>query len=383
MCFGGVVRNVDVTVRDPQAAGLERYVGLEHIDPQDLHIRRWGLIADGTSFTRQFSKGQVLFGKRRAYQRKAAVAEFDGICSSDILVFEANGEGLMPELLPFIVQSDGFFEHALGTSAGSLSPRTKWRDLAGYGFSLPPKDEQERAASVLWAAEAVVESYALVHERLGQLMDALIEGFLRGGRRRWPWVPCERLLASGPRNGLSPSPDAAGEVRPTLSIGAVRDGRVVPEGNLKYVTVPTGEAERFVLKPGDILIVRGNGNRDLVGRCGVVGEVPEGCFYPDLLVRVAFDDRKIRPDFARLQWNAYPAHQELLRRAKSTNGIWKINGRDIREHLLLVPPLEEQDAFLRGMPHGTRALTALANQARWARQVKSALLASLLREGPG
>jgi len=86
--FGDVVRNVDVAERNPRETGLERYVGLEHLDPESLHIKRWGLIADGTSFTRKFVRGQVLFGKRRAYQRKAAVADFDGICSGDILVFE-------------------------------------------------------------------------------------------------------------------------------------------------------------------------------------------------------------------------------------------------------------------------------------------------------
>lgn len=96
----------------------------------------------------------MLFGKRRAYQRKAAVAEFDGVCSGDILVFEAMSDRLLPELLPFIVQSDGFFAHALGTSAGSLSPRTKWRDLANYEFALPPLDEQRRIAEILWAADA-------------------------------------------------------------------------------------------------------------------------------------------------------------------------------------------------------------------------------------
>lgn len=73
--FGDVVRNVNENVRDPLAAGLERYVGLDHLDPESLHIRRWGDVADGTTFTRKFAAGQVLFGKRRAYQRKVAVSE--------------------------------------------------------------------------------------------------------------------------------------------------------------------------------------------------------------------------------------------------------------------------------------------------------------------
>ena len=100
----------------------------------------------------------MLFGKRRAYQRKVAVADFDGLCSSDILVFEPADDQLLPELLPFIVQTEGFFQHALGTSAGSLSPRTRWRDLAAYEFPLPPLDEQRRIAEILWAAEEALNS---------------------------------------------------------------------------------------------------------------------------------------------------------------------------------------------------------------------------------
>lgn len=172
--FGDVVRNVNVTV-DPEESGLDRYVGLDHLDPESLHIKRWGPVADGTTFTRKFVPGQVLFGKRRAYQRTAAVAEFEGICSGDILVFEpANGE-LIPELLPFIVQSDGFFNHAFDTSTGSRSPRTRWQDLANYEFPLPPRDEQRRIAEILWSADDVVERYKLALQECEVFRMLLLE----------------------------------------------------------------------------------------------------------------------------------------------------------------------------------------------------------------
>jgi len=165
--FGEVVRDVNAAERNPLAAGLERFVGLEHIESDNLHLKQWGLLADGEiSFTKRFRRGQVLFGKRRAYQRKVAVAEFDGICSSDILTFEPKGDTLIPELLPFIVQSDGFFEHALGTSSGSLSPRTRWSQLQNYEFPLPPKDEQCRIAELLRSADDAVDTMARVCEDL-------------------------------------------------------------------------------------------------------------------------------------------------------------------------------------------------------------------------
>ncbi len=157
--FGDVVRLNTDRCADPAGEGIERYVGLEHIEPEDLRIRRWGQVAEGTTFTNRFKSGQVLFGKRRAYQRKVAVADFEGVCSGDIYVFEPKNERLLPELLPFLCQTEGFFEYAVGTSAGSLSPRTNWTQLANYEFVLPTLEEQRRISGLMQAIEQ--EIYAL------------------------------------------------------------------------------------------------------------------------------------------------------------------------------------------------------------------------------
>lgn len=174
--FGDVVSNVNENTKEPSAIGLDRVVGLDHLDPESLPLRRWDYLRDlpdGTSFTRIFRSGQVLFGKRRAYQRKVAVPDFDGICSGDILVFEPAGSDLLPAFLPYLVQSDGFFDHALGTSAGSLSPRTKWQELAKYEFALPPIDEQKRLVEVLECSHHAVERSAEVQQRSIDLAGSL------------------------------------------------------------------------------------------------------------------------------------------------------------------------------------------------------------------
>ena len=148
--FGEVVRLSKARSQDPLADGIERYVGLEHLEPGDLRIRAWGNVAEGTTFTNRFEPGQVLFGKRRAYQRKVAVADFSGVCSGDIYVFESkDAQVLLPELLPFICQTDAFFDHAVGTSAGSLSPRTNWTSLADFEFALPATEKQPELVEVL------------------------------------------------------------------------------------------------------------------------------------------------------------------------------------------------------------------------------------------
>jgi len=176
--FGEIAKEVKSTTKDPAVDGLEFYVGLDHLDPQSLRIARKGIIAeDKPSFTRRFSAGQILFGKRRCYQRKAAVADFEGICSGDIIVMDAIPKKILPGLLPFIIQSDSFFDWAEKTSSGSLSPRTKWKSLAEFEFPLPPIERQKEILEVL---EKVEECTRKCEDSLTlsiSLLNVLLEHF--------------------------------------------------------------------------------------------------------------------------------------------------------------------------------------------------------------
>lgn len=133
-------------------------VGLEHLIPEEISFSEYEISSDKT-FTKAFHKGQVLFGRRRAYQKKAAIAHVDGVCSGDIMVLEAIPGKMEPSLLPFIIQNDRFFDYAIQHSEGGLSPRVKWNAIANYEFSLPSIEEQKVLADKLWAAYHVKESY--------------------------------------------------------------------------------------------------------------------------------------------------------------------------------------------------------------------------------
>lgn len=163
--FGDVVKEPKENCKDPLAEGIEHVVGLEHITSGDIHLRNSASIEESTTFTKKFAKGDVLFGRRRAYLKKAAQANFDGICSGDITVFRAKSN-LLPELLPFIVNNEKFFDYAVKHSAGGLSPRVKFKDLANYEFLLPPKTEQARLAKLLWAMDDVIEREKEVLEKI-------------------------------------------------------------------------------------------------------------------------------------------------------------------------------------------------------------------------
>ena len=117
----------------------------------------------------------MLYGSRRTYLRKVAVAEFDGICANTTLVLEPKDGSLLPELLPFIMQSESFTEFSVKNSKGSVNPYINWSDLARYEFPLPPLDEQRRIAEILWAADEVITKNLVTLQRIISLKDSVEE----------------------------------------------------------------------------------------------------------------------------------------------------------------------------------------------------------------
>lgn len=182
-------------------------VGLEHLVSQELRLTDYDIDTDNT-FTKRFHKGQILFGRRRAYLKKAAIADFDGICSGDITVIEAIPGKVDPMLLPFIIQNDRLFDYAISHSAGGLSPRVKWADLADYEFDLPSLEEQRRLADKLWAAYELKEAYKKMIAATDEMVKAqFIEMFADVKTKKalcdickpkqWPTIPTSSFTDNG------------------------------------------------------------------------------------------------------------------------------------------------------------------------------------------
>ena len=146
-------------------------VGLEHLTPGEITLAEWDESGDNT-FTKVFRKGNVLFGRRRAYLKKAAVAPFDGVCSGDITVIEARQDKVLPELLPFIIQNDALFAFAVEKSAGSLSPRVKWEHLKNFEFELPEMSKQRTLAEALWSIDATKKAYQKLIKQTDELVKS-------------------------------------------------------------------------------------------------------------------------------------------------------------------------------------------------------------------
>ena len=178
MRFGELAFHISDRVDDPKTAGVTTYVGLDHLDPGSLKIKRRGTPDDVNATKLRVKPGQIIFGKRRAYQRKVAVADFDGICSAHAMVLEANPKTTAPGFLPFFMQSDIFFDRALAISEGSLSPTIKWKTLATQEFLIPPIARQKELVELFQAIEdaisATEKSISAAEELKRSLMSELL-----------------------------------------------------------------------------------------------------------------------------------------------------------------------------------------------------------------
>ena len=227
-------------------------VGLEHLIPGEVTLTQWEENSNNT-FTKVFRKGDVLFGRRRAYLKKAAVAKMDGICSGDITVIAAKPEKIKPDLLPFIIQNDDFFVFAVEKSAGSLSPRAKWQYLKDYEFNLPDLDEQERLSEILWAIQDTKHAYQRLLKRTDELVKSqFIVEFQHIDKDDYRDLKevCT-LITDGTHN----PPKFVDEGIPFLLVSNITDDVVTYE-TTKYITEETYDElmKRTPIEIGDVLL---------------------------------------------------------------------------------------------------------------------------------
>lgn len=172
--FEDIAKRISEPV-DPNTTSLEKYIGLEHMDAENIHISRYGSPDDVSGGKLKCYPGDVIFGKRRAYQRKAAFVDFEGICSAHAFVLRANPEVIEPKIFPFFLHSDQFMHRAVDISVGGLSPTINWGDLKHQEFLLPPKADQARLTELLWAMDEVIEKEKVVLGKLEKAYISIIE----------------------------------------------------------------------------------------------------------------------------------------------------------------------------------------------------------------
>lgn len=284
--FDQMAINVNDRIANPAEADVEHYIGLEHLDTDSLKIRRWGAPTDVEATKLRFRKGDIIFGRRRAYQRKLAVAEFDGICSAHAMVLRAKTDVVLPEFLPFFMQSDLFMNRALEISVGSLSPTINWKTMAIQEFTLPPPEEQRRIVELLQSVEQNLEAIQELEAALEQLRKSfIVSGFskvLQDDATQIVKVSQAGDVLMGRQR--APQYDQGISPRPYLRVANVFDG-YIDTSDVKQMDFSENEFKQYRLEYGDVLLVEGHSSAEVVGRSSIFRNEVIDCCLQNTLIR--------------------------------------------------------------------------------------------------
>jgi type I restriction enzyme S subunit len=343
---------------NPQESPGVPYVGLEHIDSGEPQLRRWGSSSEVKSSKKHFIPGDVLYGKLRPYLDKAVLAEFEGICSTDILVLKADRNLTISEFLIHILHTQPFLSYAINTTSGTNLPRTRWTSLRNFNLALPPLPEQRRIAHVLNAIQREIAAQDDLIAAAREVKRSLMHRLFTYGPGPEPAPTKETEFGDVPEHwdvrrlgkcafvqtGVTKGRKLEGHRTikvPYLRVANVQDG-YLDLSEIKYIRIRASELERYSLQMGDVVLTEG-GDFDKLGR-GFIwrGQIPQ-CIHQNHVFAVRANRETLLPEYLAYLVQSDYSKAYFLKVAHRTTNLASINSTKLKALPTLVPTLEEQE----------------------------------------
>lgn len=375
--FGDIAHHISKRV-EPSETDLEIYVGLEHLDPESLKIKRHGVPSDVDGQKLLVKKGQIIFGKRRAYQRKVAVADWDCICSAHAMVLEANPKNVIPEFLPFFMQSDAFMNRAVAISEGSLSPTIKWKSLEVQSFLFPSLQFQEKFLNTLRAFEATLSKCNELIDISKDLRSATrSEAMFKGGKARtlktthwgsipedWSIKPLSRLVEINPTYRAKDR-----KVTTFCDMAALATDSMKIEGELSVKEF--GSGTRF--KNGDVLFAR-------ITPCAENGKMAIVDFLEDEMIGqgstefIVLSPKAISSEYLYHLCRTNRVRQFAINHMEGTTGRQRIPSQVFENIMIPVPPIDELSAIEKSLLNAEKLHSIVTSKSETINSAKKAYL---------
>ena len=276
--FDEIAENITDRIDKPNESGLKYYIGLEHLDTDQIRIKRFGSTEDVNATKFLCKKGDIIFGKRRSYLRKVAITDRDAVVSAHSMVIRPKGDLIVPEFLPCFMQSSIFWKTAHAISEGSMSPTIKWKTMAKQEFWIPTIEEQKKISELLWSIEenaekneSLINTYKVIKK---ELLDELLtngightifkESEIGKIPKEWNVIKIEDI--ANIRRGASPRPIKNPDYFSNDGPGWIRIGDVTPI--YKYINKTT----QYLSKLGASKSVRVTKGNLIMSICATIGK---------------------------------------------------------------------------------------------------------------
>ena len=328
-----------VEKKKPTPDDVSTYIGLEHLDPGTFIVSRWGGDVAPVGDKLVMKKGDVLFGKRRAYQRKVAIAPFDGIFSAHGMVLRPKTDVVDSRFFPLFIASDQFMNEAVRISVGGLSPTINWKTLKECEFDLPPIEKQRELAELLWAANDLKESYKKLIVATDEMLKAKFrEMFGECGKESLQSV-CNTFIDG---DWIEAKDQAEAGIR-LVQTGNVGDGEFIEkEDKSRWISEETfGRLHCTEIFAGDILVSR---LPDPIGRACII---PEG--IGKAITAVDCSIIRLKPEMLPIFFVAMTRttdYQSQIKKATTGTTRARISRGNLGKVIIPIPPLALQQEFV-------------------------------------
>ena len=354
-----------------------KYVGLEHLQ-KDCGIVGYGSAADVKSLKNVFHSGQILYGKLRPYLNKHDVAEFSGVCSTDILVFNATSL-VIPQYVNFFFDQQNFIEYASANSKGINLPRVSEAVILDAFSPLPPLAEQQRIVDRIESlfakldeakekAQIVVDGF---EARKAAILHKAFTGELTEKWRQenntalssWENVPFDECILKM-QNGLAKRNGTSGSLFVVLRLANLSDDGFNTE-DLREILLDEKEQLNYALRQNDVIMIRVNGSKDNVGKQFLITTQKNWAFC-DHIIRIVYKET-IQPKymiyFSKSEKYRFYVKENMV----SSAGQNTISRKGMSKLIVPLPTLPEQEEIV-------SILDNLLNKEQQAKETAEAVL---------
>lgn len=338
--FDDIAYNI-TTKRVPTPDDNSRYIGLEHLDPGELYVKRYGSNVDLKGDKLVMTKGDILFGKRNTYLKRVAIAPFDGLFSAHGMIFHPKEDVIDKRYFPFFINSDAFMDEAIRISVGSLSPTVNWKDLKDLKFDIPPIEEQKQLADKLWIAYDLKSKYANLVESIDEMVKSqFIEIF-----GNYEMNANFGDLFSFARNGANIKQGTISGGIPITRIETISEGEINRD-KMGYAGIVDNTYSSYYLQDGDILVSHINSMKH-IGKCALYQRINDETIIHGMNLLC------LRPykDIVNPQYVTYLLRSSIMRKlildiTKPAVNQASFTVKDLCKLKVMLPPISEQEEFV-------------------------------------
>ncbi|EFH9650434.1 restriction endonuclease [Escherichia coli] len=231
-------------------------------------------------------------------------------------------------------------------AGGAAQPNLSPKDLAEMEIPLPPLTEQKRIATILNKADNIRQKREQAIKLADNFLRAtFLEMFGDPAENPKRWDVASLLEYGSFKNGMNFTKGESGSVLKCLGVGNFKSlATITCMDNIGEIELNTLPSDDYLLKDGDIVFVRSNGNKALVGRCLTIYPGKEKVTFSGFCIRYRIENTAITPEYLNFLFRTPSMKQQMLSGGQGAN-IQNISQSTLSALRIPVPPLDKQIAF--------------------------------------